>query len=265
MKRPGAGELIVRKQWFVLVLLMGLLALVVNSPVVRAASGAGRVIQESSETQASDVGTPEVTAVDPPGAVRGSTLLVKVTGRNFGKGAKISFANPDIKVMETNDLSSTELTARIQVAPKAATGTTSLYVTNPNYRQTELPFQVAEAGIPRTTAPPATATTAGGTITPSDLRFEVTHIKGKKILTPTKLKGILTFSKGKLRFEDGGQEVFALTRAEIKEIDMNRLLGVSVGTFHVILNSGKKYDFVAASLKAAETKFIADSLKRALQ
>jgi hypothetical protein len=265
MKRPGAGELIASKQWFVLVLLMGLLALAVNSPVVRAASGAGRVIQESSETQASDVGTPEVTAVDPPGAVRGSTLLVKVTGRNFGKGAKISFANSDIRVMETNDLSSTELTARIQVAPKAATGTTSLYVTNPNYRQTELPFQVAEAGIPRTTTPPATPTTAGGTTTPGELRFEVVHIAGKKILTPGKIKGVLTWSKGKLRLEESGQEVFTLTPAEIKEVEMNMWLGVSTNSFHIILTSGKKYDFWAASLKPAETKFIADSLKRALQ
>jgi len=264
MKRPGAGGLIVRKPWFVLVLLMGLLALVVNSPVVRAASGAGRVLQESSETQASDVGTPEVTAVDPSSAAQGSTLMLKVTGRNFGKGAKVSFANPDIKVMETNDLGPTELTARIQVAPKAATGTTSLYVTNPNYRQAELPFEVTGTTTTKPATTPA-ATTPGGPPPLSELRFEVTHIQGKKILTPTKLKGILTYSKGKLRFEEGGQEIFNLTRAEIKEVEMNMLLGVSTNSFHIILTSGKKYDFWAASLKPAETKFIADSLKRALQ
>jgi len=261
MKRLRAVERIFRKRWFIFFLMIGLMVLVANAPVLCAANGAGEAIQE---TQPSEVGTPEVEAVDPPGAVRGSTLLVKVTGRNFGKGAKISFANTDIRVMETNDLSSTELTARIQVAPKAATGTTSLYVTNPNYRQAELPFQVAEAGIPRTTAPPATATTAGGTITPSDLRFEVIHIKGKKLLTPTKLKGILTYSKGKLRFEEGGQEIFALTPADVKEIDLNMVLGVSAGSFHIILNTGKKYDFWAASMKAPETRFIADSLKRAV-
>ena len=139
MKRLWAGELIARKRWFILFLMIGLMALVANAPVLRAANGAGEAIQE---TQPSDVGTPEVTAVDPPRAAQGSTLLLKVTGRNFGKGAKISFANTDIRVMETNDLSPTELTARIQVAPKAATGTTSLYVTNPNYRQAELPFEV---------------------------------------------------------------------------------------------------------------------------
>jgi hypothetical protein len=264
MKRLRAVERILGKRWLVLILAVGLLALVVNLPVARAAGVANSAVQESSETQPSDVGTPEVTAVDPASAAQGSMVLVKITGRNFGKGAKVSFANPDIRVMETNDLSPTELTARIQVAPKAATGTTSLYVTNPNYRQAELPFEVTGTTPAKPAAAPA-ATTPGGQAPPSELRFEVRHIKGKKILTPTKLKGILTFSKGKLRFEDGGQEVFALTRADIKEIDMNMLLGVSVGTFHVILNSGKKYDFMAASLKPAETKFIADSLKRALQ
>ena len=257
MKRLRAVERIFRKRWFIFFLMIGLMVLVANAPVLCAANGAGEAIQE---TQPSEVGTPEVEAVDPPGAVRGSTLLVKVTGRNFGKGAKISFANTDIRVMETNDLSSTELTARIQVAPKAATGTTSLYVTNPNYRQAELPFQVVEAAIPRTTTPPTPPTAAPS----AELRFEVIHIKGKNILTPSKIKGVLTWSKGKLRFEEGGQEVFAPTPAEIKEIDMNMVLGVSVNSFHVILSSGKKYDFWAASLKPAETRFMADSLKRAV-
>ena len=258
MKRLRAGELIARKRWSILSLMIGLMVLVANAPVVCAASGTGEAIQE---TQPSDVGTPEVTAVDPPRAAQGSALLLKVTGRNFGKGAKISFANTDIRVMETNDLSPTELTARIQVAPKAATGTTSLYVTNPNYRQAELPFEVTGTSTTKTTAAP---TTASGTQTPSDLRFEVVHISGKKILTPTKLKGILTYSKGKLRFEESGQEIFALTPADIKEIDLNMVLGVSAGSFHVMLNTGKKYDFVAGSMKAAETKSIADSLKRAV-
>ena len=258
MKRLWAGELIARKGWFIVFLMIGLMVLVVSAPLLRAANAAGEAIQE---TQPSEVGTPEVVAVDPPRAAQGSTLLVKVTGRNFGKGAKISFANSDIRVMETNDLSSTELTARIQVASKAAAGTTSLYVTNPNYRQAELAFEVTGT---RTTAPPATATTAGAVVTPTDLHFEVVHIQGKKILTPTKLKGIMTWSKGKLRLEEGGQEIFALTPAEIKEIDLNLVLGVSAGSFHVILNTGKKYDFVAASMKAPETRFIADSLKRAV-
>jgi hypothetical protein len=264
MKRLRVVERILRKRWFVLILSVGLLALVVNLPVARAASGAHTAVQESSETQPSDVGTPEVTAVDPSSAAQGSTVLVKITGRNFGKGAKVSFANPDIRVMETNDLSPTELTARIQVAPKAATGTTSLYVTNPNYRQAELPFEVTGTTPAKPAAAPA-ATTPGAQVPPSELRFEVTHIKGKKILTPTKLKGILTYTKGKLRFEEGGQEIFTLARADIKEIEMNMLLGVSTNSFHIILTSGKKYDFWAASLKPVETKFIADSLKRALQ
>ena len=255
MKRLWAGELIARKRWFILFLVIGLMALVANAPVLRGASGASATIQE---TQPSDVGTPEVTAVDPPRAARGSALLLKITGRNFGKGAKISFANTDIRVMETNDLSPTELTARIQVAPKAATGTTSLYVTNPNYRQAELPFEVTGTSTTRT------ATTTATSTTPGELRFEVIHIKGKNLLTPSKIKGVMTWSKGKLRLEESGQEIFVLTPADIKEIDMNLVLGVSANSFHIMLNSGKKYDFWAASLKPAETKSIADTLKRAV-
>ena len=255
MKRLWAGELIARKRWFILFLMIGLMALVANVPVLCAASGAGKAIQE---TQPSDVGTPEVTAVDPPRAAQGSALLLKITGRKFGKGAKISFANTDIRVMETNDLSPTELTARIQVAPKAAAGTTSLYVTNPNYRQAELPFEVTGTSTTRTTATPATSTT------PGELRFEVIHIKGKNLLTPSKIKGTLTWSKGKLRLEESGQEIFTLTPADIKEIDMNLVLGVSANSFHIILTTGKKFDFWAASLKPAETKSIADSLKHAV-
>ena len=45
---------------------------------------------------------------------------------------------------------------------------------------------------------------------------------------------------------------------------MNTVLGVSAGSFHVLLNNGKRYDFWAASLKAADTKSIADSLKNAV-
>jgi hypothetical protein len=256
MKRPGAGELIARKRWFNLFLMFGLMALAVNGTVLRAANGAGGSMQE---TQPSNVGTPEVTAIDPPGATRGSTVLLKVTGRSFGKGAKISFSNPDIRVMETNDLSPTELTARIQVAPKAAIGATSLYVTNPNYRQAEMPFQVVDSGTPK---PPPT--TAGGTTPAGELRFDVIHIKGKNILTPNKIKGVLTWSKGKLRLEENGQEVFSLTPGEIKEIDKNLLLGVSANSFHVMLRSGTKYDFWAASLKPSETNSMADALKHAV-
>jgi hypothetical protein len=85
MKRLRAGELIARKRWPILFLMIGLLVLVANGPVLCAANGAGEAIQE---TQPSDVGTPEVTAVDPPRAAQGSALLVKVTGRNFGKGPR---------------------------------------------------------------------------------------------------------------------------------------------------------------------------------
>ncbi|MFZ0962964.1 MAG: hypothetical protein WAO35_19020 [Terriglobia bacterium] len=67
-----------------------------------------------------------------------------------------------------------------------------------------------------------------------------------------------------LRLEEGGKTVFSLAPAGIKEIDMNKVLGVGAGSFYILLKNGKRYDFWAASLKASDTESIADSLNRAV-
>ncbi len=219
----------------------------------------------TTENQPSAIGTPEVSSVDPPRANRGSQVSLKLTGKNFAKGAKVSFSNPGIRVLETNAPSPTELAARIQIAPDAPTGTTSLFVVNPDDREAEVRFEVAESG-PAQPAPPTVAATNPESPGSAAQRFEVYNLgEGVSILqNPNKPKGTLILAGGKLKYEEGGKEVFSAAPGDIKEVEANSYFGVNTGTFHIILNSGKTFNFVAASLRLAESQAIVDSVRRAI-
>ncbi len=227
-------------------------------------SGPGTPSTRTTEIQPSQAGTPEVVAVDPSRAVRGSQVSVKVTGRNFSKGVRVSFSNPGIRVLETSSSQSTELAARIQVANDAPAGKASLFVVNPDDREAEVAFEVVEANpVTTTTTKTPTAETGGS----ASQRFEVINLgEGVSILqNPNKTKGTLTLAGGRLKYEEGGKEVFTAVAGEIKEIEANVFLGVNTGTFHVILNSGKTFNFVAASLRPADSQSIVGSLRSALK
>ena len=215
------------------------------------------------EIQPSEAGTPQVTAVDPARVAPGSQATLKVTGKNFAKSAKVSFSNPGIRVLETNVSQSTELTSRIQVAADAPTGRTSLFVVNPGDREVEAPFEVA-GGTPTTPAAPAKGTTE--TTPAAATSFEVYNLGDvvNILQHPNKPKGTLSVAGGKLSYSEGGKEVFSTALGHIKEINVNTLFGMNTGTFHLILNSGKTYNFVAASLRPQDTQAIIDSLRRAL-
>lgn len=215
------------------------------------------------EIQPSTLGTPEVAAVDPPRVTRGSQASVKVSGKNFDKGTKISFSNPGIRVLEISLPKSTELTARIQVASDAPVGTTSLYVVNPDDREAEVPFEVAEGSPAQPAAPAATSESAVS----AAQRFEVMNLgEGISIFqNPNKPKGTLSLAAGKLKYEEAGKEVFSAAQADIKEIDVNSILGVNTGTFHVILRTGQTFNFVAASLRPADSQSVVDALRRAMK
>jgi hypothetical protein len=219
----------------------------------------------TAEIQPSELATPEVSAVDPPRAAPGSQASVKITGKNFAKTAKVSFSNPGIRVLETNTAKSTELTARIQIAADAPTGTTSLFVVNPGDREAEVPFEVA-GGAPAAPAAPAKITTAAEITAAAAQRFEVYNLGDvvNILQSPNKPRGTLSIAAGKLSYEEGGKELFSTALGEIKEIDVNTILGVNTGTFHIVLSSGKTYNFVAASLRPADSQSIVESLRRAL-
>ena len=96
---------------------------------------------------------PEVTTVEPPRVGPGFDMDLKITGKNFVQGAKVSFANPGIRVMGVTSPSSTELTVHIKVARDAAPGVASLYVINPDDREVEAPFEVTGKGTAHAYAP----------------------------------------------------------------------------------------------------------------
>jgi len=217
----------------------------------------------TAEIQPSESATPEVAAVEPPRAAAGSQVSLKITGKNFAKAAKVSFSNPGIRVLETSSAKSTELMARIQIAADASTGTTSLFVVNPGDREVEIPFEVA-GGAPAAPTAPAKVTTASEPASTSAQRFEVYNLGDvvNILQNPNKPKGTLSVPAGKLIYEEGGKELFSAALADVKEIDVNTILGVNTGTFHILLNSGKTYNFVAASLCPADSQVIVDSLRK---
>jgi hypothetical protein len=130
------------------------------------------------------------------------------------------------------------------------------------YPTVPVPMEEPRARTTKTSIAPAVSPVVSPAA--ADLRFDVIYINAANLLTPSKIKGVLTWSQGELRLEENGEEIFKVPSTDIKGIDMNTVLGVSAGSFHILLSNGKQYDFWAASLKPADTKSMADSLKSAV-
>jgi hypothetical protein len=210
------------------------------------------------EVHPSESGTPEVTSVDPARAAARSQASVKVLGKNFAPGAKVSFANPRIRVLETRASATTELTVSIEIAADAPPGKTSLFVVNPDDREAEAPFEVT-GGTTKAAAVSEPASSGGEQFDVYNLGDVTSLLQG-----PNKIKGRLILTGQKLTYEEAGKEVFSTSLADIKEVGANVILGLDTGTFHINLASGKTYNFVAASLRPADSQSIVDSLRKAL-
>ena len=111
--------------------------------------------------------------------------------------------------------------------------------------------------------PPATTATKPST---TGRGFEVYNLgDGVNILqSADKPRGTLSVEGGKLIYQEAGKTVFSVGRAEITEIDANSLLGYNTGTCHVILKSGKTYNFAPASLSVADGQKMLEGIKHAL-
>lgn len=229
-----------------------------------------------------------VTKVDPPQAAAGSRQSVKVTGKNFKEGAKIAFANPGIRVLATEFTKSTQLIAQIEIAPNAPAGKTSLFVINPDGSEVEVAFEVGAGSAANSGTPASSGTTPGSGTAPSSgttagsgsaseksstssnattKQFSVYNLgEATSILqNPDKAAGELGIKGGKLQYEQDGKVVFTAKAGEIQEIAPNVFFGLNTGTFHIILTSGKRYNFVASSLAPADTNSIVESLRSALK
>jgi hypothetical protein len=232
-----------------------------------------------------EAGAPEVTRIEPPRAAPGSQTTLKISGRNFARGVKVAFSNPGIRVLGVESSKDSEIEARIQVAADAPTGTTGMFIVNPDDNETEVTFEISSEASSATSAAPAASSTAPtaqapATTTPAAqptskpataksaagaLQFEVISLSDvtSVLESRSKPKGMLSLAGGKLRYEEGGKEVFSVPVAEIKEIGENFILGVNTGTFHVILANGQTYNFIAASFRAADSQSIMESLRAA--
>ena len=226
--------------------------------------------------------TPEVTAVEPARAGKGSQLEIEIRGKNFAKGAKVAFSNPGIRVLDTQVTKESELTARIQIADDAATGSSGFFVVNPDDSETEATFVVTDEA-PTTTSVAASGPSGSMPATPATVsapavkteekggaestQFEVISLADVAgiLQKGNRPKGTLTLSASKLRYEESGKEIFAVTTADIKEVAANTFLGVNTGTFHVILNSGQTYNFIATSLRPADSQSIIDALRKVMK
>ena len=224
---------------------------------------------------------PEVSSIEPATAGRGSLLNLKIRGRNFDPGARVSFSNPGIRVLQTIRSKDTELTSRIQIAPDAPTGNTGLYVVNPDDSEVESQFAVTEEpavnqGEAEGGAEPETSTTTARKPAPSGSsgstehgkRFEVYSLGrvGAILKAPANApKGVLEISGQKLTYTEADKPVFSVRRSEVREVEPNIFLGVNTGTFHVILSSGKTYNFIAGSFRPADGQPIVNSLQQWLR
>ena len=245
------------------------------SPVPQGGAANGTTAT-TEEVSASLPGSPEVASVEPSSVTPGSLIGLRIKGKNFAPGAKVSFSNPGIRVLETTVQKSTELAARIQVASDAATGAGSLFVVNPDDSEVETPFQVIEgAPVASGTAPEpsAPASARKKTASPSASRdsvsqqFEVYSLGNVASILGSgdKPKGTLDVGRGTLKYLEAGKEVFSAAAPDIKEIGLNTILGINTGTFHIILHSGKTYNFIAASLRPEDGQSIVDALRQVLQ
>jgi len=223
---------------------------------------------------------PQVLTVEPPSASPGFDMDLKITGKNFAQGAKVSFANPGIRVMETNAPSSTELTVHIKVARDATPGRASLFVFNPDDSEVEVPFEVTgkSAVLPSTPLlplPPASpsqpvspaAPVAPGAPSapapPAEQRYEAFHLgsPAEVFQAHGKVKGALVVSAGTLQYQEDGKTLINIQLSDIKEIKTS---SIATATFHITLASGRTYHFAPGSLHPSDARILVDSLRKSL-
>ncbi|MGH9453559.1 MAG: IPT/TIG domain-containing protein [Terriglobia bacterium] len=248
-------------------------SLTVSSPVTASANLATAQPSADAAQPASAPGAPVISKVEPASAGPGSTLILTIKGQNFVRGARVAFSNPKLTVSGVNVKSKSELTAQVQIAADAATGSTGLFVVNPDQSEVEGSFEVSGAAINTVPAKPAAGTapsTAESTSTKSRgkaVSFDVLNLGDvvQILKTRTKVQGTLSVDNGTLTYVENGAKVFSVRTSEVQEVAPNVFFGLNTGTFHVFLSTGKRYNFAAASLNPTDTQKIETDLRQALK
>ena len=167
------------------------------------------------------------------------------------------------------------MTVNLTITADAATGTGSLFVVNPDDREAEAQFEVTTATpgkIPTITGgdtpkQPSTNGGTGTTTTEADQTFSVFSLANAMSIFQTagRTKGSLIISGKTLKYQEDGKDVFSAPLSEVQEVQENIVFGVSSGTFHIILRSGKMYQFISSALRPADTQKIISALQAAIK
>jgi len=207
-------------------------------------------------------GGPEVTTVVPSSVGPGFDVDLKITGKNFVQGTKVSFANPGIRVMGVTSPSSTELTVHVKVAQDATAGAASMFVINPDDREVETPFEVTGKGATAPSAPASPASPPAPTSADTQ-RYDAFHLGNPAEIFQVhgKVKGALVVSSGTIKYQEDEQTLVTISLSEVKEIKTS---SIATATFHITVNSGKTYHFAPASLRPSDARNMVDSLRKAL-
>lgn len=205
---------------------------------------------------------PQVASIEPPRVGLGFDVDLKITGKNFVTGTKVSFANTGIRVMGITSSSSTKLTVHIKVASDATPGRTSMFVINPDDSEVESPFEVTTKGTPSPQALP-TPSSPTPVASADTQRYDAFHLgnPAEVFQVHGKVKGALIVSSGTLKYEEDGKTLINISLSEIREIKTS---SIATATFHVTLTSGKTFHFAPGSLRPADARNMVDSLRKAL-
>jgi hypothetical protein len=205
---------------------------------------------------------PEVTTVTPSKLGQGFDIDLKVNGKNFVAGTKVSFANEGIRLLGISSFSTTQITVHIKVAGDAPLGKTSLFVINPDDNEVEAPLEVVLKG---TFTPPPSAPVAPGSVPTADpsytQRFDAFHLGNPTEIFHVhgKVKGSLILSSDTVKYEEDKKTLVNISLSEIKEVKT-----AGIGGFNIKLNSGKTIHFAAASLKGSDARTIVDAIQKAM-
>ena len=186
---------------------------------------------------------------------------MKVTGKNFVEGTKVSFASEGIHEVGVSSYSATEITVHIRVAGDAVPGKTSLFVINPDDNEAESAIEIALKGtFPPPTPPPGPASPA--TVDPNlTQRFDAFHLGNPTEIFHVhgKVKGSLVIASGTVQYVEDNQTLVNISLSAIKEVKT-----AMMGQFEIKLDSGKTVHFAAASLKGSDAKTIVDAIEKAM-
>ena len=205
---------------------------------------------------------PEVTTVNPPKVGQGFDIDLKLNGKNFVQGTKVSFANQGIRVMGITSSSTTEISVHIKVAGDATPGKTSLFVINPDESEAEAPIEVALKGTFTTTpsAPPSPGSPPGADPSYTQ-RFDAFHLGNPTEIFHVhgKVKGSLVISSGTVKYEEDKKTLINISLSEIQEVKTS-----GIGGGNIKLNSGKTHHFAASSLKGSDARTIVEAIQKAM-